>query len=107
MSFLKPMVVKDQKTVTLTAASTAATVVPEPAPQYELNNTGAVDAWIRWHKTAASVATIPSGSTGGSYYLGAGQCKVITVDDPAGTYTFSGITAAGTSVIAITPGGGE
>lgn len=107
MSQLRPYLVQDQKTVSLTAATTAATVVPVAAPQYEIYNDGSVTAFIRWNKTAANVATVPSGSTGGSYPLSPGNTKVITMDDPTSPYTFSGITSSSTAIIYITPGSGE
>lgn len=95
-----------QGTVSISSAVTTARVAlaPKGATQLRVKNIDATNiAYINWGDSTVT-ATVPSGGTGGSVPIGAGETAGFTI--PIGTTHVASICSAGTPVVFFTPGAG-
>lgn len=102
-----PGLFASQNTATLavTAASGRVAVNLNGATQVELYNAGSFDCFVAFGDVTVA-ATVPSTSTG-SYPLGAGQCKVVTVLHPDALTNIAAICAGtNTTTLYASPGVG-
>lgn len=96
-----------QATVTITSATSTARValtIKANATSLRIKNIDATNvAYVNFGDVAV-VATLPSGGTGGSMPIGAGETVGISI--PPGTTHAASICSAGTPVVYFTPGNG-
>ncbi len=96
-----------QATVTITSAVTTANValtIKANATSLRIKNVDASNvAYVNFGSSTVT-ATVPSGATGGSMPVGAGETVGISI--PPGTTHAASICTAGTPVVFFTPGNG-
>lgn len=92
-------------TLAVTATSGRVPITMNGAPQVEIYNAGAADCFVALGDVTV-VATVPSTSTG-SYPIGAGQSKIITVLNPNSITNIAAICAGtSTTTLYASPGVG-
>lgn len=90
-------------TLAVTATSGRVPINLNGATQVELYNAGSFDCFVTFGDVTV-VATVPSTSTG-SYPLGTGQCKVITLTNPSAVTNVAAICGGtNTTTLYVTPG---
>lgn len=98
---------KTQGTVTITSAVTTASValgLGSGQRVVRIKNIDATNiAYVNFGSSTVT-ATLPSGGTGGSMPIGAGETAGVTV--PEGTTHAASICSAGTPIVYFTPGNG-
>ena len=105
---MQPFAPNTTGTATLSVSSTTGNVAVMIKTlannQLELNNTGSKWCYVAVGSSTVT-ATVPSGSTG-SYPVGPGQCKLITISPNDVTNVAAICGGTDTTTLTITPGNG-